>query len=336
MTSTISTKRAHSIFRYISSACAPCDQSRTGWTIGGGVEWAFAPGWSAFAEFDYYDFGTKNLLVTTDIFTPGGDTFRVDVKQQIETVKVGLNYHLDADAAPLTTPVPVKGLAYKAPPVAPAPVNWTSCYLGPHIGWGWGQVGFREREFGADATPTDVSPGLSNNGGMLGGQLGCNYQFAGNWVAGIEGSASATDLNGTGHDPFFGGIGEDVLKVKTEWIASVTGRLGLAAWIPQSLIYAKGGVAWAHDVYDLNQAGSFFISTPCSPCSETRAGWTIGGGIEWAFAANWSAFAEFDHYDFGTNRLLTSGCTMRPQQSDAKFAGRRSSAFQLGALAASA
>jgi opacity protein-like surface antigen len=37
--------------------------------------------------------------------------------------------------------------------------------------------------------------------------------------------------------------------------------------------------------------------------SETRTGWTVGGGIEWAFWSNWSAKAEYDYYDFGTRTI---------------------------------
>ena len=41
--------------------------------------------------------------------------------------------------------------------------------------------------------------------------------------------------------------------------------------------------------------------------SETRTGWTVGGGIEWAFWNNWSMKAEFDYYDFGTSSVTLVG-----------------------------
>jgi len=75
---------------------------------------------------------------------------------------------------------------------------------------------------------------------MLGGQLGCNYQFASNWVAGIEGSLAAADINGTGHDPFFTGIGDDVLKVKTDWLASVTGPVRRCRMDPSNAPVREG------------------------------------------------------------------------------------------------
>jgi outer membrane immunogenic protein len=42
--------------------------NRSGWTVGGGLEWMFTPGWSVFGEFNYMDFGTK-----TSTFVPGRD-----------------------------------------------------------------------------------------------------------------------------------------------------------------------------------------------------------------------------------------------------------------------
>src|SRR5436305_1674665 len=40
-------------------------QDRQGWTIGAGLEWMFAPGWSVFGEYNYMDFGTKTVGFTT-------------------------------------------------------------------------------------------------------------------------------------------------------------------------------------------------------------------------------------------------------------------------------
>jgi outer membrane immunogenic protein len=62
---------------------------RNGWVIGFGFEWApvIAPNWTLFAEYDYYDFGTKN----TGQFS-AGNASSADVTQKINTVRVGANY----------------------------------------------------------------------------------------------------------------------------------------------------------------------------------------------------------------------------------------------------
>jgi opacity protein-like surface antigen len=68
------------------------------------------------------------------------------------------------------------------------------------------------------------------------------------------------------------------------------------------LIYARGGAAWAGDKY--NVSGTFAGTSYDLQGSETRSGWTIGGGVEWAFWQNWSANLEYAYYDFGNRSLL--------------------------------
>ena len=58
--------------------------TRAGWTVGAGVEYAFAPQWSAKLEYNYMDFGTQAVS-----FAPG---FSTDIDQQIHAVKFGINY----------------------------------------------------------------------------------------------------------------------------------------------------------------------------------------------------------------------------------------------------
>jgi outer membrane immunogenic protein len=63
-------------------------QTRThsGWTVGGGLEWMFAPAWSAKAEYMYADFSKANYGAA--LLPPG-----VDVGASVHTIKVGVNYH---------------------------------------------------------------------------------------------------------------------------------------------------------------------------------------------------------------------------------------------------
>jgi outer membrane immunogenic protein len=64
---------------------------RTGWTAGGGVEWAFSGNWSAKLEYGYYQFGHGNVLISDSLNALSGV---VDVKQSFQTVKVGPNFHM--------------------------------------------------------------------------------------------------------------------------------------------------------------------------------------------------------------------------------------------------
>ena len=64
--------------------------TRTGWTAGTGLDWAFAPHWSTSLEYDYYDFGANDFFLTD----PGtGVSFHGNLRDRIHTVTGGLNYH---------------------------------------------------------------------------------------------------------------------------------------------------------------------------------------------------------------------------------------------------
>ncbi len=63
---------------------------RTGWVAGAGVEYSFAPDWSAFVEYDYIGLGSSNI----PMFDPARGVTPLGVKQDIQMVKVGLNYRL--------------------------------------------------------------------------------------------------------------------------------------------------------------------------------------------------------------------------------------------------
>jgi outer membrane immunogenic protein len=52
--------------------------------------------------------------------------------------------------------------------------------------------------------------------------------------------------------------------------------------------------------------------------SNTRTGWTIGGGSEWKFAPNWSVFLEYDHADFGTRTGTFNSAVLGPVSISAK------------------
>ncbi len=69
----------------------------TGWTVGGGVEYKFRPNWSVKAEYQYFDFGSQDF----DAADAEGRSFRFKDDLTANTVKVGINYHLGGDYAPL-------------------------------------------------------------------------------------------------------------------------------------------------------------------------------------------------------------------------------------------
>jgi outer membrane immunogenic protein len=213
-----------------------------------------------------------------------------------------------ANAADLRMPVKA------APIAAPAPYfSWTGCHVGAHVGWGWGRKDAHETrvsEAGSenagqvDSTGTTAGR-IDTSGAIFGGQVGCDIGLGqlvgpqwGSWVLGIEGSFAGTDINGFGG--LVGSSTSSLARVKVDSLSSVTGRLGFSGWLPQTLLYVRGGWAWIHERWDLS-----FTFSNIPTASVTQDGWTIGAGIEWAFAPSWSAFVEWDHYDFG-DKLITS------------------------------
>jgi outer membrane immunogenic protein len=207
----------------------------------------------------------------------------------------------------------------KAPIAAAVPFTWTGCSVGGHVGGGWDRTNFTDPGISSTIpgfpvttiAPPGGSIGVSGSGVVGGAQIGCDYQFANHWVIGIAGDFTATDLHGIANDPFFAGKSGNpaTLSSRTDWVASVTGRLGYS-W-DRFLVYGKGGVGFAHDRYSLNNftsIGGAFCGGPafvaCNASTSTdRVGWVVGAGFEWAFAPNWSALVEYDHYGFDGNRV---------------------------------
>ena len=165
--------------------------------------------------------------------------------------------------------------AYRAPaPVAaPVPYNWSGFYIGGHAGGAWVEDG--------------------DSGFAGGGQIGYNWQFAPNWVIGIEGDFSGTSISSGGSVSVPGVTvsgGADL-----NWLASVRGRLGYT-W-DRFMLYFTGGGAWA----DISGGGTIAIANVGSTtwsASGTASGWVIGGGGEWMFTPNWTLGVEYLHYEF--------------------------------------
>ena len=162
----------------------------------------------------------------------------------------------------------------KAPPYVATPIyNWTGFYIGGHVGGA----------FGGDNNVLAPGFGSGNDGRFMGGvQAGYDYQFAPNWVMGLEANYSFLD---TGSSFANRGLG------------SVTGRLGYT-WGP-AMLYAKGGYAWADSRFTNGFSGN-----------GGRDGYTVGAGLEYMFTQNWSGKIEYQYYDFGTVNAIAPGVAL--------------------------
>jgi outer membrane immunogenic protein len=182
-----------------------------------------------------------------------------------------------------------------AAPTPPPPFSWTGCYGGGQVGGGFGQKDLTDTVGTFAGFSGFASANLDISGYMLGGQIGCDYQFASNWVIGIEGAAAGGSIGGSTTVVPPGAT----FKETTDFLTSVTARVGFA-W-DHWLLYAKGGGAWAGDRY--SAIGVFGGTAFDLEGLETRLGWTAGGGIEWAFWRNWSVKLEYDYYGFGSRSV---------------------------------
>jgi outer membrane immunogenic protein len=217
---------------------------------------------------------------------------------------------------------------YKAPPAVAPGYDWTGFYIGLNAGYAWGhsdvtsnftcpnavlgctyQVPANLAGIGAAASGT-----LSPSGFAGGGQAGYNWQ-TGSVVFGIEGDIEALHLHASrtvaAPIPTAAAVGLSSPNfavstgVKTDWMATIRGRLGFTV-TPTVLIYATGG--WA--VTDLQVTNSFLDnlalfppfgnSSGASTATQTRSGWTVGGGLEWALSRNWTVRGEYLYVNFGS------------------------------------
>jgi outer membrane immunogenic protein len=181
----------------------------------------------------------------------------------------------------------------KARPVVAA-WSWSGCYLGGHAG-----VLRARSEQWIVRTPGGAFFGQSLGGhninGWLGGvQGGCDYQFAGGFVIGLQGDYAWSNSAGSHDSALEIGV---AYHSKVKSLASVTGRIGYA-W-DRFLGYVRGGAAWERDDY---WATTIIVGTAYT-ARETRSGWTIGVGGEYAFTNFVSGFVEYSHYDFGTRTI---------------------------------
>jgi len=168
---------------------------------------------------------------------------------------------------------------YKAPAAyVPLAYTWSGFYIGINGGGAWGQSSWT------------TTGGFDTSGGFVGGTIGYNYQMD-PIVLGVEGDFDWADISGS----TTAGCPASSCKTNDNWLSTVRGRLGYAA--DRFMPYITGGLA----VGDIQASLPGFAGG-----SATNAGWTAGGGIEFALPGHWSAKAEYLYVDLGNFSCGTS------------------------------
>jgi outer membrane immunogenic protein len=163
-------------------------------------------------------------------------------------------------------------------PVAQAPVeamvpeqasfDWTGFYVGAFGGYGWG-----ETDDGLDSVDIE--------GALAGGTVGYNHQM-GQFVVGLEADGAWSGIEGD----------DAAFDTSIDWLSTVRGRVGFA--LDNFLIYGTGGAAIGEVSYDDGIA---------IDDSDTRVGWTAGGGVEAAVTDNISIKGEYLYVDLGEEEI---------------------------------
>jgi outer membrane immunogenic protein len=194
-----------------------------------------------------------------------------------------------------------------AAPYAAMPVfTWTGFYIGLNAGYNWSDnkstVTFNPSAAIPAATGVALLPGRFNTGGdgfIGGGQIGYNYQM-GQFVVGLEADISFLDnkKNASFVSPLVGNfVGVSSAQSELEYLGTVRGRLGFA--FDRALVYATGGLAYgeikSNTAFTVNNGTLNWAGSK----SDTRTGYAVGGGIEYAFTNNLSAKVEYLYYDLG-------------------------------------
>jgi outer membrane immunogenic protein len=191
----------------------------------------------------------------------------------------------------------------------PIPIfSWTGCYVGAQVGYKWGRSKHTSRG-ATDGIPNgtdglDITPWFNLNGGIGGGEAGCQYQW-GRFVAGVEVDGSWTATEGQAQHIFYPALGVfDTFwqsKTSERWLATARGRLGYA-WGDKWLWYVTGGGAWTGLDINVNSVPGVFPPPQAVIYEHNRGGWVVGWGTEYALAGNWSVKAESLYADFGRFR----------------------------------
>lgn len=181
--------------------------------------------------------------------------------------------------------------------------KWSGAYIGIHGGYSWADIDYPGQP---PYVPTPVPPGVDSGpprpsleGGLVGGQIGYNFQFS-KLVLGVEADWSFADLDATEADGNF--IRQNY---EIDSFGSVRGRIGFA--LGHLLPYATGGWAWADTRFNqtcnpgapsTTHCGSTKAGTYSKTDDQVVDGFVYGGGVEAALSESWSLRAEYLRYDF--------------------------------------
>jgi outer membrane immunogenic protein len=202
-----------------------------------------------------------------------------------------------------------------APAMRYAPAfDWSGLHIGVSGGYAFDghDAGY---SYNGDVSPAEIAvlpsaASLSSNGGLVGGSIGYDTQVNG-VVVGLEADISWTNFGDNAVFVFPGDstLGDPPITFTTsyqmDWFSTVRGRIGLP--FGRLLIYGTGGLAFA----DVSMNTTVAVGDPpmgalTGAKEETKVGWTLGGGTEYAVTDHVTIKAEALYFDLGSISLNAS------------------------------
>jgi outer membrane immunogenic protein len=189
--------------------------------------------------------------------------------------------------------MPVPQAAPVPPPVyRPAFYDWSGVYVGVNGGYGFGKAKWIDNN--------GTTGNFNTNAFLIGATLGANYQ-TGPYIVGFEGDIDWTNLSGTSSSagcialssaaaPLPAGT---TCTTKQDWLGTARVRLGYA--FDRVFVFGTAGAAFGNERAIVNAPG-VSVSNSIPP----QLGWTVGGGVEYAFTEAISAKAEYLFVQLGT------------------------------------
>jgi outer membrane immunogenic protein len=184
--------------------------------------------------------------------------------------------------------------------------DWSGFYVGANGGWGSSRNCWDFTTAGTRGAVVASEGCHDGTGGTAGGQIGYRWQST-SWVFGLEAQGNWADLNGRNVSLAYPAFTN---ASSLSAFGLFTGQIGYS-W-DATLLYVKGGAAVTSNRYRSLVAATGVQAT--NDVNATRWGGTVGVGLEYSFAPNWSLAFEYDHIFMGNNRytFLNNGVADPP------------------------
>ncbi len=218
------------------------------------------------------------------------------------------------------------GVAVGGQAQAQSSLPWNGYYLGVNAGYNWSDARQSATPGGSwvgdpdwPAISSQLHRTLSLDGAIGGGQVGRNWQ-SGGMVVGMEADFNWLNASSSYQTPTFAGIAGGTWDAsgtaKVNWLTTLRGRAGFTNG--NMLAYVTGGLALTDTKFsqsvnyrNVEIVQSLPLTTAAGGAnagssSDLHVGFTVGAGIEYMIARNWSLKAEYLYVGMGKETATSS------------------------------